>query len=346
MNIGSLFSGYGGLDLAVRVLFHDAEPAWFVEHDLAPSKILKHHYPDTPNFGDVTTINWDQIAKTHPVDVITGGYPCQPFSTAGKRKGTQDERHLWPHVRQAIRVLRPKLTFLENVAGHRSLGLDRVLGDITEDGLCARWTTIRASDIGAPHDRERLFILIAPNPDSFRLEAERLSSRQGTQVTRDNDGIGSHAYHGSLQLDGKHRWLIDIKKEIGELAHTPGRWADSNKLWEQWERLTRPAPEPTETIDRDPTTKWRQDDWEAWGFEGGKPISTEIAESAQQSLRCEFHQINTEFVEWMMGLPHGWVTNPVIGLTRAQQLKALGNGVVPQQAEQALKLLLKMEVMT
>ena len=159
LTIGSLFSGYGGLDMAVEQVT-GARPAWFVEYDTAPSKILAHHWPDVPNYGDVTAVDW---ATMPPVDILTGGYPCQPFSAAGQRKGTTDDRHLWPYVREAIRVLRPRLTILENVAGHRSLGFDRVLGDMAEDGLHVRWTSVRASDIGAPHHRERLFIIASPD---------------------------------------------------------------------------------------------------------------------------------------------------------------------------------------
>ena len=168
MKIGSLFSGYGGLDMAVQAVYPNAHPAWFVEYDQAPATILKHHWPGIPNYGDITTIDWGTIPQ---VDILTGGYPCQPFSHAGARKGEHDERHLWPHVREAIRHLRPRYIFLENVAGHRSLGFDRVLGDMAEDGLHAWWTSLRASDIGAPHHRERLFIL-ATFPDSESLRRD------------------------------------------------------------------------------------------------------------------------------------------------------------------------------
>lgn len=96
MKIGSLFSGYGGLDMGVQMVFHNAEPAWFVENDQGPARILAHHWPGTPNLGDVTSVDWSAVP---PVDILTGGYPCQPFSTAGKRQGETDERHLWPHVR-------------------------------------------------------------------------------------------------------------------------------------------------------------------------------------------------------------------------------------------------------
>lgn len=177
---GSLFSGYGGLDMAVNAYF-GATTAWFGEFDPAPSRILTHHWPDVPNHGDITTIDW---AAVEPVDILTGGYPCQPFSAAGRRKGTTDERHLWPYVREAIRHLRPRYTVLENVAGHRSLGFDRVLGDMAEDGLHAQWCSVRASDVGACHRRERVFILVTP-ADAERNESER---QRGSGVIRSRVG--------------------------------------------------------------------------------------------------------------------------------------------------------------
>ncbi|WP_425297057.1 DNA cytosine methyltransferase [Nocardia brasiliensis] len=93
-------------------------------------------------------MDWHSVP---PIDILTAGYPCQPFSTSGRRKGKDDPRHLWPFVYEAIRVLRPRLTLLENVAGHRSKGFDTVLGDLAEIGLSAQWVSVRASDIGAPH---------------------------------------------------------------------------------------------------------------------------------------------------------------------------------------------------
>lgn len=174
MRIGSLFSGYGGLDLAAMQLFPGSSVAWHCEWDDAPSKILDFHWPTVPNYRDVTKVDFYPdprvVGSIEPIDILTGGYPCQPFSAAGKRKGADDERHLWPYVREAIRYLRPRFTLLENVAGHRSLGFDRVLGDLAEDGMYVQWTSLRASDIGAPHHRERLFILVT-DPSSSRPES-------------------------------------------------------------------------------------------------------------------------------------------------------------------------------
>jgi len=193
VRLGSLCSGAGGLDLAVEQVF-GAETAWHCEIDDAASKVLAHRWPDVPNHRDLTTTDWSAV---EPVDILTGGYPCQPFSHAGKRKGTDDERHIWPDVREAIRRLRPRYTFLENVAGHRSLGFDRVLGDLAEDGLHVRWTSVRASDVGAPHQRERLFILaeladthggrceVGPQRDSESLERELEPSQRRNTHRRD-----------------------------------------------------------------------------------------------------------------------------------------------------------------
>jgi DNA (cytosine-5)-methyltransferase 1 len=157
LTYGSLCSGYGGLDLAVEAVF-GAEPLWHFEVDPHASKVLAAHWPDVPNHGDLTATDWTTVA---PVDVICGGYPCQPFSHAGQRKGTTDDRHIWPHIADALRVLRPRYAVFENVAGHVSLGFDAVLADLAEIGFDAEWVTVRASDVGACHRRERLFILAA-----------------------------------------------------------------------------------------------------------------------------------------------------------------------------------------
>jgi DNA (cytosine-5)-methyltransferase 1 len=107
LTVGSLFSGIGGLDLGLERAGMNV--IWQSEIDPYASRVLKKHWPEVPNYGDIKTINWGDIVRP---DVICGGYPCQPFSTAGKRKGTDDPRHLWPWVRQAISELRPRYAIL------------------------------------------------------------------------------------------------------------------------------------------------------------------------------------------------------------------------------------------
>lgn len=157
MKIGSLCTGYGGLDMAVEAYF-GAYTVWCAEYDKYASELIEENFGYL-NHGDISKIEWSSV---EPIDILTAGYPCQPFSHAGQRKGVDDERHIWPHIKEAVRVLRPKFVILENVRGHLSLGLDRVLGDLTELGYDARWKVIRASEVGAPHQRARVFVVAYP----------------------------------------------------------------------------------------------------------------------------------------------------------------------------------------
>lgn len=184
LRIGSLFSGYNGLDQAVQTVL-GGELAWVCDVDPAASKVLAHHHPDIPNLGDITAVDWDTV---EPVDIICGGSPCQDVSMAGRRAGMQPGTRsgLWTAMATAIDRLRPSLVFFENVRGLLSasafcdmepcpwhLGgagdgepalraLGRVLGDLADIGFDAEWTGLRASDVGAPHHRYRIFLAAWP----------------------------------------------------------------------------------------------------------------------------------------------------------------------------------------
>jgi DNA (cytosine-5)-methyltransferase 1 len=160
--IGSLCTGIGGLDLAVEAHF-GAEMAWYSEIEPSVLPVLARTYPNVPNLGDLKLIDW---ADVPPVDILTAGYPCQPFSHAGKRKGVDDPRHLWPWIAEGIHHLRPRVVVLENVRGHLSKGFDVVLGSLAQEGFDAEWCVLRASDVGAPHQRARVWIVAARHADS------------------------------------------------------------------------------------------------------------------------------------------------------------------------------------
>ena len=169
LTVGSLFSGIGGLDLGLERAGMNV--IWQSEIDPYACKVLAKHWPEVPNYGNIKDIRWGDIVSP---DVICGGYPCQPFSTAGKRQGTDDPRHLWPWVREAISELRPRYAILENVRGHITLGLNAVLGDLASIGYDAEWHVISAASVGAPHRRDRVFIVAYPNssdtPDGRKCE--------------------------------------------------------------------------------------------------------------------------------------------------------------------------------
>ena len=154
LTFGSLFSGIGGLDLGLERAGMTCR--WQSEIDPYACRVLAKHWPNTPNLGDINDIEWRTV---EPVDLICGGYPCQPFSTAGLRNGTDDPRHLWPKFANAIRVLQPRYALLENVAGHLTLGFETVIADLAACGYDAQWDCIPAATVGAPHRRDRVFVI-------------------------------------------------------------------------------------------------------------------------------------------------------------------------------------------
>ncbi|WP_344031294.1 DNA cytosine methyltransferase, partial [Streptomyces luteireticuli] len=134
---------------------------YVAENDPYASQILAARYPDAPNLGDITEINWAELQGE--IDIITAGFPCQGISNAGRRRGLDDERSaVWFNVLDSIRVLRPEVVFLENVAAIKTRGLPEVLAGLAESGYDAEWISLRASDIGAPHHRDRWFCIASP----------------------------------------------------------------------------------------------------------------------------------------------------------------------------------------
>lgn len=155
MYVGSLFSGIGGIEIG----FEKAgfKTAWFVEKEEYAQKILRQHYPSTKIYDDITQIDFETV---QPIDVLTGGFPCQDISNAGKRAGIEGSRSsLWKYYSKAIRVLRPKVVFIENVSALTRRGLDVVLSDLASLGYDAEWHCVPASAVGANHQRDRIAIL-------------------------------------------------------------------------------------------------------------------------------------------------------------------------------------------
>jgi len=298
MKIGSLCSGYGGLDMAVEA-FYGAETAFMCDIDKYASIVIKERW-GVPNLGDMKQVDYSNV---EPVDILTAGYPCQPFSTAGQRKGSADERHLWPYIKEIISHLRPSRVILENVRGHLTLGFKEVLQDLTEIGYDARWAIVRASDVGAPHRRERLFCVAEPtDSNSIRFNFRELgktrhqgqSQSESAQcckaITNTNDSRGFGDSQGSSRR-------LDSRTSTNSNCDEQSRDRQAQRLGSRFntrdQMRLQGAPNP-----------------------------------------LELNKLNPKFVEYMMGLPVGWVTD--LEISRSQQLKLLGNGVVPQQAYYAI----------
>lgn len=213
--IGSLCTGYGGLDMAVRHVY-GGRILWCSENDRHASTVLATRFPGVPNIGDLTVADW---AGLPPVDILTAGYPCQPFSDSGLKQGDNDPRHLWPHIRTAVRVLRPRITVLENVSHHRWRGFGSVLRDCAEDGLDVRWVSVRASDVGAPHRRERLFFTVT-HPDGARSQRWQLRPCHRYEPTgerRDQAGHNTRIDWGRYE-SAIRRWERIMQRAAPDIA--------------------------------------------------------------------------------------------------------------------------------
>jgi DNA (cytosine-5)-methyltransferase 1 len=156
LTVGSLFSGIGGIELGLERTGH-FRTIWNCEIDPYASAVLKKHWPEVPNLGDITKVDWNGVQKP---DLICGGFPCQDISQAGGQAGLRKGKRsgLWSEYAKAIRVLRPRFALIENVPALSYLGLDVVLSDLASCGYDAEWTLISAQSVGAPHIRERLFV--------------------------------------------------------------------------------------------------------------------------------------------------------------------------------------------
>lgn len=350
MRVGSLFTGYGGLDLGITSLApHHISTVWTSDIEPGPRAVLAHRFPDAPNLGDVTTIDWQHV---EPVDVITGGTPCQDISVAGRRAGMRPGTRsgLWGAMLNAIEALKPALVCWENVPGARSAraatrsdndetikdprtgrvgprggrvarprpplrALGRVLGDLSSIGYDTQWITLAASDVSAPHLRRRVFVL-----------AHRRGSADAQRIMR--DWARSTWQRGPQPPDSSSR-------PVGGLPPTPtvndmgaGKDVAQRDAWtaEMRERHGNGNGHGRSlSIELGPYT----DACARWAATTGQepPPPTDSA-----------GRLNAPFVEWMMGLPPGWVTS-IDGISRTRQLRLLGNGVVPQQAAAAYRTL-------
>jgi DNA (cytosine-5)-methyltransferase 1 len=174
LKILDLFSGIGGFSLGLEATGH-FETAAFCEIDPYCKQVLKKHWPNVPIFDDIRQLKGTDIGT---IDIITGGYPCQPFSVAGKQKAEQDPRHLWPEYFRLIQELKPTWVIGENVSGHIKLGLDSVLEDLASEGYSSRTFSISAASIGANHKRERIWTVAYSNDSRDRTSQHETNSNR------------------------------------------------------------------------------------------------------------------------------------------------------------------------
>lgn len=390
--IGSLFSGYGGLDLGVQMALGSGELAWVSDIEPGPKAILKHHHPNVENLGDVTQVDWTQV---DPVDVIAGGSPCQDLSVAGVRAGMKPGTRsgLWESMFNAVKTIRPHLVVWENVLGalsanafslmeqregHLGNGADRpvlralgrVLGDLASIGYDTQWASLRASDVGACHRRARVFVVGFPQGDRWWLNRALNTARPTSPTTVGRverkmfatpaANLGSRgSRHPDKQKAGNH--AIGLDDQCEHLLPTPTTQDADAPCASQLRRNSVPLNTLLPHLLPTPTCS-RMDGRKSVQFSEGRTTFYDVVEyekfgEFKDAIRVQEQAfgmsapdptmigktgrtlLNPAFVEWMMGLPPGHVTSPEIGISRQLQLKALGNGVVPQQAATAIRIM-------
>lgn len=274
-SVGSLCSGYGGLELGLQQAGISFNLSWFSEIDRKAASVISFHHPGVANLGDLTAIQ-----SCPQVEIVTAGFPCQPVSKAGKNLGVDDERWLIEDVVRIAGRACAKWILLENTAGILSASdgnaMARVVSALAAGGFDAEWLCVPASAVGAPHGRQRWFCIATSGGATGGLKKQafadtNISRPQGSEPAErrlvSSRGVDFGAYGAGIR---------------------------------RWEKITgRVAPHPVDSKMR----------------------------------------LNPKFVEWMMGLPEGYVTDVIEN--RRAAVGCLGNGVVPQQAAYAINLLLE-----
>jgi len=185
-----LFSGIGGFSLGLEATGGFKTVA-FCDIEEFPRKVLQKHWPHVKQYTDIKELDYDKlrsdgiISDNEKIDIITGGYPCQPFSVAGRKKGEKDPRHLWPEYFRLVQELRPTWVIGENVGGHIKLGLDTVLENLESEGYAVRTFSIPASAIGANHKRERIWIVANTDSGGNKGEKSRGIGKENEEEKRD-----------------------------------------------------------------------------------------------------------------------------------------------------------------
>jgi DNA (cytosine-5)-methyltransferase 1 len=216
--IGGFALGFEWAGLSKPVLFCDIEP-W-------SRKVLAKHWPDVPIAEDVKELANDPARLVPDCDILTAGYPCQPFSVAGKQRGTEDDRHLWPFISQIIAHKRPAFCVLENVYGHVALGLDEVLTDLEAQDYATRAFIVPACAVNAPHRRDRLWI-IGRNVGNAAHNGRNggAAQAQRERAAHQSDQSQSGLWGKSI---GSGENVADTDSERGRLRHT--EWQDAENV--------------------------------------------------------------------------------------------------------------------
>lgn len=306
MNVGSLFAGIGGFDLGLERA--GMRTVWQVEQSEFCRAVLQRHFPHAERYEDVRYVGTHNL---QPVDVVCGGFPCQPVSVAGRKRGQDDERWLWPEFARIIRELRPRYVVVENVPGLLNRGMADVLGDLAACGYDAEWDCLPAAAFGAPHLRDRVWLLAYPDGDRRDPPGESEAGDEG-------EALASARAPSELGGAGGRR------SDSGPRGRGGAPVADSNRASEN--------ALPPSGRSRTPASE-----------RGGEGRAMEDAAGAGRREPWSFFpdDANGAGALRVAGGSGGWEVEPDVGRVAdgfsarvdGPRLTALGNALVPQVAE-------------
>lgn len=317
MNHGSLFSGIGGFDLAAEWM--GWENVFHCEWNDFGRKVLEYYWPNAISYGDITKT--DFTIHRGRIDILTGGFPCQPFSIEGKRKGTEDDRNLWPEMLRAIREIAPEWVVGENVFGitnwNGGLVFEQVQADLEAEGYQVQPYILPAAGVNAPHKRERVWFVAHSDLHGYKLRefgkdrsSKGESKSEGDQWERlwnDSRGIGEQGITPNSESErsrrlsiGKkaHNSINGISCENGSASNASGSGWIQNNI-EQWTAKFKPISSGWERFPTQPPVCRRNDG-----------ISSKLD--------------GITFPKW-----------------RSESIKAYGNAIVPQVAYQIFRVISK-----
>jgi len=346
--IGGFALGFQWAELSKPVLFCDIEP-W-------SRKVLNKHWPDVPIAEDVKELANDPDGLIPECDIITAGYPCQPFSVAGDRRGQEDDRHIWPEIFTIIKAKRPTWAVFENVYGHLSMGLDEVLSDLEGEKYAVRPFVIPACAVDAPHRRDRVWIIArnvgntqhnGSSPSTLGGKHKEVDewSKEGQKKTKQSERASEPRNHEILEdaghRTGRHKWVAETGQDpSGEWTAHTSKASRSGKQSETMAHPDNSGQPASQGNGKDNRNKQRNNI--RWS---GKNVA-HTKRKRQQGSRSQGNAIDTKTpregktVEPVNGSVGGiWKPEPSVGRVahgiprRVDRLRGLGNAIVPQIAQ-------------
>lgn len=356
LRYGSLFSGIGGIDLGMDMA--GFECAWQVEIDDYCRQVLKEHWPEVPKYKDIYNVKGSEVEA---VDILCGGFPCQPVSVAGKRGGVDDERWLWDEFYRLICELRPRWVVAENVTGLFSANSGRafagVLRDLAEGGYDAVWDVYPAGGpggVGAPHRRERVFIVAHTNSSKQAEKSRDLGKELKVSSVHRQDistvvsggsskNVANTSDNGRKASDGRGGKQVRGKRATSKVSRKSDAVADTNSKSKYGKSNSKNNKEVT----RHKRQKTRHTNRKSSGknVANTKRIRQQGSRSSRIWSSSEAYGKRETDNAFTIGVNNQWSVEPDVGRVangvprRVDRLRALGNGVVPQVAYKVARMI-------